>query len=79
MRKMSRYFVLWRRLDKICDSLTVSLSVPKKLHSDMPVFAPANDRDFYCQGGWFLGNSNPECEIASRIQCDVAAHSTAGR
>ena len=79
MRKMGRYFVLQRRFDKICDSLTVSLTVPQKLHSDVPVFAPANDRDIHGQGGWFLRHGNPQCEIGSCIQCDVAAHSTAGR
>ena len=76
---MGGYCHRWLGFDKVGDSFTVSLTVPQKLHSEVPVFAPANHRDFHCQGSWFLGNSNLECEIASRIQRDVAAHSTAGR
>lgn len=75
---MGRYFGLWQGLDKICDSFAVSLTVPQKLHSEVPVFAPANHRDFHGQGGWFLRNSNSQCEIGSRIQRDVAAHPAAG-
>ena len=52
---MGWYFGRWQRLDKIGDSLTVSLTIPKKPHSDVPVFAPANHQDFYRQGGIVLG------------------------
>lgn len=63
--------------DKICDSFTVSLTVPQKLYSEVTVFTPANHRYFHCQRGWFLSNSNPECEIGSCVQRDVAAHPAA--
>jgi hypothetical protein len=74
---MGGYFRRWQGRYKICDSFTVSLAVPKKLHSEMPIFAPANYRYFHGQGSWFLRNSNSQCEIGSRIQCDVAAYSAA--
>ena len=54
-QSMGWYFGRWRRLDKIGDSLTVSLTKPKKPHSDVPVLAPANHQDFYRQGGIVLG------------------------
>ena len=79
MRRMGGYCHRWLGFDKVCDSFTVSLTIPQKLYSEVPVFAPANHRDFHGYGSWFLLNSNPQCEIGSCVQCDVAAHSTAGR
>ena len=74
------YFRRWQGLDKICDSFTVSLTVPKKLYSEVTVFTPANHRYFHCQGDWLLSNSNLQCEIGACIQRDVAAHlATRGR
>src|SRR5205085_10006041 len=63
----------------ICDSFAVSLTVPKKLHSEVPVFAPANHRDFYGHRGWFLRNSNPQCEIVSCFKRAVAMLPAAAR
>ncbi len=53
---MGWYFGRWRGHDKIGDSLTISLTIPKKPHSDVPVFAPANHRDFYRQGVNSIGS-----------------------
>ena len=49
---------LWLGRDQVCDALPDSLTVPKKLHSHMAVFNPANDRDFYFQRGGVLCHSN---------------------
>jgi len=78
MSRMGGYFRWWQGRYKICDSFTVSLTVPKKFHSEVAVFTPANHRDFHGQWGWFLRNSNPQCEIGSCIQRNVAAHPAAG-
>ena len=74
------YFRRWQGLDKICDSFTVSLTVPQKLYSEVTVFAPANHRYFHRQRDWLLSNSNLQREIGSCTQRDVATHSaTSGR
>lgn len=64
---MGRYFSRWQGFDKICDSFTVPLTVPKKLHAEVAVFAPTNDRDFYGQGRWLLSHSNLQREIGSCV------------
>ncbi len=74
------YFHRWQGLDKICNSFTGSLTVPKKLYSEVTVFTPANYRYFHCQGDWLLSHSDLQCEIGSCIQLDVTAHpATRGR
>ena len=76
---MGRCLGRWYSQDKICDSFAISLTVPKKFHSEVSVFAPANHRDFYGHGSWFLRNGNSQGEIGSRIQRDIAAYPAAGR
>ena len=69
---------LWLDADQVCDSFTVPLTVPEKLYSDVPVFTPANHRYLNCQGDWFVGNGNLQCQITSCTQCDVATYLAAG-
>jgi hypothetical protein len=68
----------WQGFDKICDSFTDSLTIPKKLYSHVTIFTPADHRYFYCQGDWLLSYSNLQGEIGSCIQRNVAAHSASG-
>lgn len=70
-------FSLWQGRYKIFDSFTVLLTEPQKLHTEVPAFAPTNHRNFYGQRGWFLRNSDPQCEIGSRFRRDVAEYSAA--
>ena len=62
---------------KICDSFTVSLTVPKKLHSKVAVFTPANYRYLHGQGSSFLRYRNLQREIGPHVQRNVIAHSAA--
>jgi len=62
---------------KICDSFTVSLTVPKKLHSKVAVFTPADYRYFHGQGSSFLRYRDLQREIGSLVQPNVATHSAA--
>jgi hypothetical protein len=71
-------FHLWQSLDKICDSFTSSLTVPKKLDSDLTVFTPADHRYFYRQWDWLLSHCDLQCEIGPCIQRDITSHFASG-
>jgi hypothetical protein len=72
--------LLWLDTDKVCDSFTASLHIPKELSSKVTFFTPANDRYLDCQGDWLVSNCKVQSEIGSCTQGNVAMHlATSGR
>jgi hypothetical protein len=70
----------WKDSDKLCDSLTVSLAIPKKLYSEVAIFTPPNHRYLNRKGDRLMRHGYLQCQITSCAQRDVATHlATGGR